>query len=59
MKLQLVCLSGRGLREGPGTFEVRYLCTGNTTSRECLGMGACITKENARRITVPTSLSTE
>lgn len=44
-----VGLPGHGLRVGLGTVEVRYLCIGNTTHRECLGMMGYITKEKAKR----------
>lgn len=50
VKLCLVCLSGHGLREGPGTFEVGYLLSGNPTNKECLEMVGYITKENAREL---------
>lgn len=55
----LIGLSGCGLRGGPGTFEVRYLCLGNTTNRGCLGRMGYIPKENSKRITIPTSFPTE
>lgn len=59
MKLYWVGLSGHGLREGPGTSEVREVYIGNTTNRERLGMMGYITKENAKRIAVPPSFPTE